>query len=166
MKKFEPKDGLGELIERGGIYYALPGNSIREVLEALSALIPVPETIPSKNLLWAILEREALMSTGIGRGIAVPHPRNPMIEKAEEQFVSLAFLEHPADWHALDNRAVDTVFLIVSASPQFHLQALSEITFFCHEEIFLKLLKERAPRDELLQFIKNTEQEWKKMPGF
>ena len=181
MKNTETSPGLGELIERGGIYYALPGHSVREILETLVAVTwaavahPAAPSVltasvaatsvaitPAQDLLQAVLEREALMSTGIGHGIAVPHPRNPLVNKTEEQFAALAFLQNPIDWNALDGKPVDTVLLVVSSSAKSHLKTLSSITFFCQHEAFLKLLKERAPRETLTGFIKDTEQEWER----
>jgi PTS system nitrogen regulatory IIA component len=151
--------GLGEMIERGGIFYDLPGNSVREILEALVSLVPIPPTTIAQDLLQAILEREALMSTSIGRGIALPHPRNPLLTKDEEQFVALAFLEKAVEWKALDNIPVDTLLLIVSSSTKSHLKTLANITFFCRQEAFLMLLRERAPED-IIRYIKDTEKEW------
>jgi PTS system nitrogen regulatory IIA component len=153
-------EGLGELIQRGGVIYNLPGNSVREILEALVSKVCVPLAITGQDLLQAILEREALMSTSIGRGIALPHPRNPLITNSEEQFVSLAFLDNPVDWKALDNKPVDTLLLIVSSSAKSHLKTLSSITFFCREEGFLRLLKEKVPQETLIRYIKDTEQKW------
>ena len=161
MKKCEGSEGLGELIERGGIYYTLQGRSVSEILEALVALVPLPQVIRVQDLFRAVMERENLMSTSIGRGIAVPHPRNPLVSEAEEQFVALAFPENPIDWNAMDGKPVDTVLLIVSSSAQSHLRTLSSITFFCQKDAFLKLLKERAPRETLVDFIKKTEHEWR-----
>jgi len=158
----ETREGLGELIERGGIFYAFPGNSVRGILEALVSLVPVPPAIPAQDLLQAILEREALMSTSIGHGIAIPHPRTPLANKPGEQFATLVFLEHSVDWNALDGKAVDTLLLIVSSSAKSHLHTLSSITFFCREEVFLKLLKERASKETIINFIKDTEREWER----
>ena len=160
MKTSETWESLGELLARGGIYYSLPGKSCREALEALVAAAPVLPAVPAQNLLQAVLEREALMSTSIGQGIAIPHPRNPLVNKPEEQFVALAFLEQPIDWNALDGKPVDTLLLIVSSSAKSHLRTLSRITFICREESFLKLIKEKAPREILISFIKDTEKKW------
>jgi PTS system nitrogen regulatory IIA component len=155
----KPENGLGELIKRGGIYYSVPGKSVQEVLESLAAKIPALKTISKEDLLKAMLEREALMSTGIGRGIAVPHPRNPLVQP-EEQFAALAFLENPVDWKALDGKAVETLFVIVSASAKLHLQSLSAITYFCQQEAFQKLLKEKAPQEKLVCYINEAEENW------
>ena len=152
--------GLGELLDSGGVYYKFPGNTVQEIFEVLVKKVPVPPSISFQDLLQAIKEREALMSTGIGHGIALPHPRNPLAVKIEEEFVALIFLENPVDWKALDAKPVDTLLLIVSSSAKSHLKTLSSITFFCREEAFINLLKERAPRETLINYIKKTELEW------
>jgi PTS system nitrogen regulatory IIA component len=160
MKKSEPHNGLGALLEKGGIYYNLKGNTPKEALNALITAISSQQISSPENLLNAVLEREALMSTSIGKGIALPHPRNPLAAEPAEQFAALAFLEKPVDWNALDGKPVDTLLLIVSASAKLHLESLSKITFFCQRDAFLDLLKRRAPSEEIISFITETEQNW------
>ena len=74
--------------------------------------------------------------------------------------IALAFLENPVDWNSLDGEPVDTLLLIVSSSAKSHLKTLSSITFFCQQNVFLKLLRERASRENLIKYIKDTEREW------
>ena len=157
----EKPGGFAELLERGGILYDLEGTSSGEVLSALVNSLKSKLSIPAEKLLEAVMEREALMSTGFGRGIAFPHPRNPMLSSDSGQFVSLAFSKTPVDWNSLDGEKVDTLLLIVTASAKQHLGILSEITFFCRKENFCRLLKERAPLEEILGFIRETESSWK-----
>jgi nitrogen PTS system EIIA component len=154
-------EGLSELIMKGGLFSGLRGANPREVLEAfIGALPPIP-SVSSDELLKAVLEREALMSTGIGGGIALPHPRNPLAATEGERFVALAFLETAVNWNSLDGVKVDTLLLIVSSSAKQHLQTLSQITFFCRHKDFGRLLKERAPLEEILRFITEAEKNWK-----
>ena len=170
----EQKKSLADLINRGGIYRDVQGNNPREVLSALIGVLPPISSVSADKLLEAVLEREALMPTGIGRGIALPHPRNPLDAPDpsfpqegqqnpladSEQFAVLAFLKEPVDWHSLDGEKVHILFLIVSASAKQHLQNLSEITFLCHQEDFCRLLNERASQDRLLHFIREAEKDW------
>jgi nitrogen PTS system EIIA component len=153
-------EGLAELIKRRGLYQGLRGTTPREVLEAFVGALPPIPSVKADELLTAVLEREALMSTGVGGGIALPHPRNPLVVTDSEQFVALAFLETPVDWNSLDGEKVDTLLLIVSCSAKQHLQTLSEITFFCRQKDFCRLLKDRAPLEELLSFIREAEKNW------
>ena len=162
---------LSGLFRRGGVYYQLPGKLPRETLAALIGLIPdatvsgIPGSIAGEisgkdKLLQAVLEREELMPTAMGNGIALPHPRSPLIENAEEQFAALAFLENEIDWGALDGKPVHSIILVVSASAKIHLATLQRITFFCRDENFCLLLKRRAPAEEILTLIEKTEQGW------
>jgi len=152
---------LAELIGRGGRYTNLRGTNPKDVLEAFIVALPPIPSVQADKLLTAVLEREALMPTGIGGGIALPHPRNPLAESESGQFVALGFLESSVNWNSLDGEKVDTLLLIVSSSAKQHLQTLSEITFFCRQKDFCRLLKERAPLEEVLRFITEAEKNWK-----
>ncbi|MDR0668813.1 MAG: PTS sugar transporter subunit IIA [Treponema sp.] len=173
MTAWEDKTGphddvpLSTLVERGGIYYNVSGSGIETFVTELIRLIPgLNDMEPPGNpgfktdLIRAVLEREALMSTGIGQGIALPHPRNPLTIDAERQYVSIGFPAAPLDWKALDGRPVHTALLIVSSSAKFHLHTLLKINFLCRNEDFLSLLKSRAPRDRIAGAIREVEQSW------
>jgi PTS system nitrogen regulatory IIA component len=161
---------LSTLIERGGIYYNLPGTTVEAVITGLIRRLPhLPgrETQAASGeagldaaLLKAVLEREDLMSTGIGHGIALPHPRSPLITDAGSQFVSAAFPAVPVDWKSLDGKPVHTVLLIVSASPKFHLRTISKINFLCQDRAFLSLLEGRSPPAVLIGAIREAERGW------
>jgi PTS system nitrogen regulatory IIA component len=154
---------LSALVERGGVFYGLKGNSAEAILAELIGLLPERRGDGGFKaaLLKAALEREALMPTGAGRGIALPHPRNPMAADAESQFVSIGFTACPVDWKALDGNPVHSILLIVSAAPRLHLQTLSKINFLCMSGSFPALLKSRAPLEEILKAIREAEGSWK-----
>jgi len=151
---------LASLIRRGGFYQGIPGTSPREVLSSLIETLRLPSSVRGEDLLRAVLEREALMSTGIGGGIALPHPRNPLVLSPEEQFVTAALLEIPVGWQALDGKPVDTLFLIVSASSKAHLRILSEINYFCRQQDFVQLLRQGLPAEYLTDYIEAMEKKW------
>ncbi|MDR3166690.1 MAG: PTS sugar transporter subunit IIA [Treponema sp.] len=155
------KEGLAALVQRGGVFYDIPGTNPTEVLTNLLKLVPAPASLAPGELLQAVLEREALMPTAIGHGIALPHPRTPLIKNPDEQFLVLAFLKNPVDWRALDGIPVHTVILAVSASAKQHLRILSGINFFCQQEFFLQLLKNRSSQDRIITVIRETERTWK-----
>jgi PTS system nitrogen regulatory IIA component len=156
------EESLADLVNRGGVYFNVPGDNPQEILTGITGQIPAPWGIDRDSLLRAVLEREALMSTGIGRGIALPHPRNPVICEKRQQFVTIAFPRHPVDWNALDNCSVHTVMLIVSASAKQHLHILSKINFLCQQKHFYQLLQDRASQKEITQAIGEAELAWKK----
>jgi PTS system nitrogen regulatory IIA component len=156
---------LIELIKRGGDFRIIPGATPRELLVNLIGAIELPPPVDRTALLGAVLEREALMPTAVGNGIALPHPRNPMISKNADQFVSIAFTESGLNWEALDGKPVRTVMLIVSASPKMHLHTLSRINYFCRQNSFVDLLEKHASPREILHIIEKTEKSWAKQDG-
>jgi PTS system nitrogen regulatory IIA component len=170
---------LSTLIERGGIFYGLKGATVESVIAEFIRLLPGfedfgdfensegPET-PAQSgdsgfkaaLFKAVLEREALMSTGIGQGVALPHPRNPLITDAGKQFVAVGFPAGPVDWKALDGKPVHTILLIVSASARFHLHTTSKINFLCHDGNFLSLLTARPSLEAIIRAVREAERGW------
>jgi PTS system nitrogen regulatory IIA component len=149
-----------ELLNRGGVFKNISGSTPQEVLANFFEKLSVPPSLDKKLLLDAVLEREALMSTAVGKGIALPHPRSPLVSEAADQFVSIAFLEREVNWKALDNKAVHTVILIVSASAKLHLHTLSQINFFCQQDPFRELLKNRASLEKICDAIEAAEKTW------
>ncbi|MDR2151066.1 MAG: PTS sugar transporter subunit IIA [Spirochaetaceae bacterium] len=150
-----------DLIKRGGLWYDIAGTTPPEVLNALVNSLTMPDSINRQALLQAILEREALMPTAVGHGIALPHPRSPVIKELEEQFVSIAFPRQPIDWKALDGMGVDSVILIVSASAKLHLKTLSQINFLCQHEDFRLLLHSQPSQESIIAAIQAFEETWR-----
>ncbi|MDR1127521.1 MAG: PTS sugar transporter subunit IIA [Treponema sp.] len=152
---------LMELIKNGGILEDIPGDSVEEALTHIVSAITLPRSLDKETLLTAILERENIMPTSIGNGIAVPHPRNFLATTDSEEFVVISFLKEPIAWRSLDNVLVKTVILIVSSSAKSHLHTLSRVHFFCKQEEFLKVLRDHTSKDEILETITCIEKEWK-----
>ena len=152
---------LSELIERGGVYYNIGGSGPTEALrEAVKALAPPPGLVREK-LLAAVLEREALMPTAIGKGVAIPHPRNPLVTDPAEQRVAVFFLKAPIPYNALDRRPVSVLFLILSADAKSHLGVLATLSHLCQSEAFAELLAARPSTAELVAFIAAQEAAWR-----
>jgi PTS system nitrogen regulatory IIA component len=162
MEKERVEESLAELIRRGGVLYNILGTTPQEILAGIINLVPLPLSIPKDDLLNAVLERETLMSTGIGRGIALPHPRNPVISGKEQQFVTIAFPAYPVNWNALDGNKIHTVMLITAASAKEHLHILSKLNFLCQQENFYQMLQDKASPDEITGFIREAERAWQK----
>jgi len=152
---------LAALVERGGVYYDVPGASPKELIDRVIGLIPPVKAVTHEELYRQIMEREALVSTGMGHGIALPHPRNPVLEGADEEpLVAIAFPVMPIDWNTHDGSKVHTVFLIISASAKQHLNTLSKINFLYQKEKFHSLIEARVSKKEIVAAIKEAENSW------
>ena len=158
----ERRDSLSQLLEQRGIVSHVSGDTVRQVLHHAVQKIFTPPTITKEEILSAILSREELMPTAVGKGIAIPHPRNPIVTDFAYASVSLCYLDTPVDFGSLDHEPVHTLFILLTASPKMHLDVLSKISYLCQDDEFLQMLKERAQKERILEFIRRREAEWMK----
>ena len=99
-----PMPRLADALEVGGVHYRVPGTDRASVLRAVVERMPIDPA--DRDLLCDfLLAREALGSTGVGEGIAIPHVRNPIVLNVDRPSVTLCFLEAPVDFDAIDGRA-------------------------------------------------------------
>jgi PTS system nitrogen regulatory IIA component len=138
-------------IERGGVYHDIRGDGRESVLYAVTRVPGVPSTIPREHLYDLLLSREALASTGVGDGIAIPHPRDPLVVRVDEPVILLCFLEQAVDFSALDGAPIRVLFVALAPSIHVHLQMLSRIAHALHDPHFRELLGARAPAGDILR---------------
>ncbi len=143
--------GLRDALQAGGIRYGVTGGDRHSVLEATLALMPVPESADRKYLLQILEAREALASTGIGDGIAIPHVRNPIVLDIPRPIITLSFLERGIEFGALDGRPVDTLFMMISPTVNSHLDLLSRLAFALRQPPFIESVSRRCPEPEILE---------------
>ncbi len=93
------------------LIFEIQAGSKNEVIEKLIAHLyeRAPQEIDQKSFLSAVLQRETLVSTGIGGGVAIPHAR---VELCTNFFMALALIHHPIEWGSVDEKPVNLVFLI------------------------------------------------------
>jgi mannitol/fructose-specific phosphotransferase system IIA component (Ntr-type) len=126
--------------------------AIREMVQALSDAGQV-EAEESESIIKAILKREELGSTGIGRGVAVPHTKHPSVD----HLVGTVAVSGPGvDFTSLDGEVVHLFFLLVSPPdrPGDHLRALESISRQLRDDTFCRFLKQ-AKTTEDIQLLLN-----------
>ncbi len=148
---------LTTILGRGGVFYDLAGEDVREVLcNAVGMLKNL--NLKQKQLLYdRLLEREELTSTGIGHGIAIPHPRAPVSEVFETASIAVFFLKHPIDYQAVDQQPVFALFMLMCQDIKSHLHWLSKLSFCLRNEQFVALLKRVPSQASLMQSIDQIE---------
>lgn len=151
---------LAELVGRGGVYYNIAGSTSAEVLSEAVKAMSLPKGLDRGKLLTAVLERESLMPTALGNGIAIPHPRSPMVGDPEAQRVAVFFLKTPIPYSALDRKPVSTLFLILSSDAKSHLSILAALSYLCQRQDFLAVLDSRPSTEELMDHIAKVEASW------
>ncbi len=150
--------GLEAALRAGGIHYRLGGADKGGVLAALVEIMPLPRGVDRGFLLQVLLAREALQSTGIGDGVAIPHPRNPIVLHIDEPLLTLCFLEHPIDFDALDGKPVHALFSLVCPTVRAHLHLLSRIAFALRDTEFRALIEREAGREEILAAARRVDE--------
>jgi nitrogen PTS system EIIA component len=152
----EPESGSDPLpdpvqaLADGGIHYRVGGGDRDSVLRSVVELLRLPDHVDRGFLLQVLLAREALGSTGIGDGIAIPHARNPIVLNVERPTITLCFLENPVDFAALDGLPVTVLFTLISLTVRSHLHLLSRLAFILNSKAFRDVLKRQGSRDDIL----------------
>lgn len=152
-----PSPSLSEALAAGGIHYRLGGADKASVLQAVVDVMKLPEEVDRKFLYQVLLAREALGSTGIGDGIAIPHVRNPIVLHVLRPMVALCFLEQPVEFGALDGQAVSTLFTLISPTVRAHLHLLSRLGFALRDGDFKAAVTQQSSREQILETLKRAE---------
>ena len=152
-----PLPMLAQALEAGGIFHRVGGNDRASVLRAIVDKMRLPEDVDREFLYGILLAREALGTTGVGDGIAIPHVRNPIVLGVAAPTITLCFLETPVDFGALDQRKVHTLFTLVSPTVRAHLHLLSRLAFVLRDAGFKSLLSRQAPGQEILDAVRRAE---------
>jgi nitrogen PTS system EIIA component len=108
------------------------------------------------DIIRAIRKREELGSTGIGRGIAVPHTKHGSVDKLVGTVgVSTDGLE----FESLDGEKVQLFFLLVSPPdrPGDHLRALENISRQLRDDNFCRFLKQAKSTEDILQLLEEAD---------
>ena len=154
-----PLGSLHEAVKLGGIHYRVGGKDKPSAIRNVVELMHLPPEVDKEFLYSVFLAREALASTGIGDGIAIPHVRNPIVLHVPGLMVNLCFLEQPVDFGAVDAKPVDCLFAVVSPSVRAHLNLLSRLGYALRDSDFRTALKKQASREEILNYLKRIDSE-------
>src|SRR5437867_3360708 len=124
---------------------------IREMTRALLQAGKIPEA-ELESIVKAILKREELGSTGIGRGVAVPHTKHPSVDRLVG---TVAVSSEGVDFNSLDGEKVQLFFLLISPPdrPGDHLRALENISRQLRDDTFCKFLKQARSAEDVVQLL-------------
>ncbi|CAM4113848.1 PTS IIA-like nitrogen regulatory protein PtsN [Pseudoalteromonas byunsanensis] len=148
---------LSSLINKDCSKAAVLFNSKKRVLEYISELAheQLPE-LSQHDILNALMSREKLGSTGIGKGIAIPHGR---IEGIDEVTAMLLVNQQGIPFDAIDNRPVDIFLALIvpEGDNQQHLKTLAAIAEKLNNKEFCKQLRNAGNDEELYAIIASAE---------
>ena len=157
--------GLADALSAGGIFYRVSGSDKESALRAVVENIRLPDDADRALLLQFILAREAVASTGIGDGIAIPHVRNPLVLNVDHPIVTLCFLEKPIEFLSLDGQPVFCLFTIVAPTVRSHLYLLSRLAFALRSPDFKNAIKNQKSHDEIIELCRRVESDFPSEKG-
>jgi len=148
---------LTETLRPADVHYHVAGATKARVLESVVELMHLPEGVDRDFLYKVLLAREALGSTGVGDGVAIPHVRNPIVLHISQPMLTLCFLEQPVPFGAIDGEPVTVLFTLISPTVRAHLHLLSRLGYVLRNPAFKEALKQQYLRDRLLEDLANAE---------
>jgi len=130
--------------------------AIAELIGALVAAGKLPAS-QTKDVTKAVIKRENEASTGMGKGVAVPHVKHPA---AKSVVGAVGLSAAGIDFSALDEQPVYSVILLVSpmSNPDKHLQAMENVFKHLQKERFRKFLRQCRTPEELEDLLNEADE--------
>ncbi|HEV2147918.1 MAG TPA: PTS sugar transporter subunit IIA [Longimicrobiaceae bacterium] len=149
---------LSELLPPERIRIPLAGRSKDDLLrELVEVLHGTGEVGDSAEVLRAVRERESVLSTGIGSGVAIPHGKSSEVSALA---MAAGVTAEPVDFEALDGRPVSLFFLLVGpeSAAGDHVKALSRISRLVRSDAFRRRLADAVSPEEFHAILAEAEQ--------
>lgn len=131
---------LSEIIGVEAVRAPLKATSKKRLLQDIAEMTESVYRLPADKVYKALMERETLGPTGVGRGVAIPHARLPGMSEVVGLF---ARLEKPVDFESIDRQPVDLVFALFApeAAGAEHLKALARVSRTLRNELVCAKLR-------------------------
>jgi PTS system fructose-specific IIA component/PTS system nitrogen regulatory IIA component len=128
---------------------------IKELVDMLVKAGEISED-EQDGIMKAILKREELGSTGIGRGVAVPHTKHPSVDRLVG---TVGVSDGGVDFDSLDGEKVQLFFLLISPPdrPGDHLRALENISRQLRDDTFCRFLKQSKTVEDIQQLLEEAD---------
>ena len=141
---------LAPAIASGGVHHDVGGTDRSSVLREIAAHLPITED-DRAMVLALLLAREAEVSSGVGRGIAIPHVRAPLVFSDRAAAIAVCYLATPVQLDAIDGKPVHTIFAMITPTIDIHLQLLSRLGLALHDGGFTAAIERRADATAIVE---------------
>jgi mannitol/fructose-specific phosphotransferase system IIA component (Ntr-type) len=131
-------------------------DAIKELVEALAEAGGVSRR-SCGEIVKSILAREAQATTGIGRGVALPHAK---LKSVKSPIGVIGRSDEGIDFSALDSKPVHSVILLLSSpnNPDEHLQAMETIFKHVQRDMFRKFLRQSETQEAMVDLIQEADE--------
>ncbi len=135
----------------------IPGETKEDVINAIIDLAAKSQKIKDiEKVRQAIFEREKIMSTGVGKGFAIPHGKTDAVTDIVAAF---GITENPIDYQSLDHEPVRLLFLLIGKDSLVgaHIKLLSRISRLMNKEELRGKLLQSTSAEQILNILKEEE---------
>jgi len=143
---------ISDLLTPRSVVPSLRATSKKQALQELARRAAELTGLHERTIFDVLLERERLGTTGVGRGIAIPHGKLPDLGRLYGVF---AVLDQPVDFEAVDDQPVDLLFLLLApeSAGADHLKALARISRLLRDPVLCDRLRSVEKADELYKLL-------------
>lgn len=150
---------ISEIINVNSISLNLIAENKKDIIEQMMLLAwKSGKVLDIEEALKEVFEREKIMSTGVGKGIALPHAKTKAITDA---IGALAILSVPIDYESLDEEPVNIVFLLLGMENNVgnHLRLLSKISRLLNNDIIREQIIQSKNAGSIMELLKSLEED-------
>lgn len=149
--------GLSEFLSPEAVFFNLHASCKREALALLAEKAAALTGAEASAIRQALMDREQLGSTGVGRGVAIPHGK---IEGLGEIVGLFAKLDNPVDFEAVDDQPVDLIFVLLAPADATaaHLKALAKVSRLLRDERVREALRGAGTPEAFFAIAADTAQ--------
>ena len=150
---------ITDILSPSSVRLKVEGKDKDAILEDLVDVLNDTGKVHDRDeLLKVIMDREKLMSTGIGQGVALPHGKTNTVN---ESIAALATLSEPISFDSLDDKPVNIILMLVGTENNVgaHLRLLSRISRMVGSEQFRNALAQSGSVDEVMELFSSQEED-------
>lgn len=148
---------IGDLLEAGSVHVGVSASDKMDLLHRLIESFRGREGVGDlQTLADAVLEREAMLSTGVGDGIALPHAKTPAVTRTLAVFATTAT---PIPYDSFDDKPVRLVFMLVGppTASREHVRILGRISRLLQREHVRRGLIDADTPAEIIRILQTAE---------
>ena len=149
-------DTLGNLLDKDSFHYNCKLTETAYIEQMISK-INFEKSVDREIIIQLLKSRESLMSTAIGNGISLPHPRVPLMVGRNKPLINFFFPVNSLDLKSIDGKPVHTLILLISQTIKQHLSLIAHLSFLLSKETFRFALENRLQCNEILDIITKIE---------
>ena len=149
---------ISEILSEKVIATGLEATDKYEAIDKMIELACASGNMINKdNVKQCVLDREKLVSTGVGKGFAIPHGKTDDIKDSVAAF---AVLKTPIDFDSIDLEPVKYIFLVIGKESLLnaHIKLLSRISRIMNKEEFRERLDDAKSPEEIMEMFRQEEQ--------